>query len=208
MRILGVGLALLLLPLGSPAEETVPELFRKAQQAHDEGQFQKAIDLLDQVLKKEPSDGRAWMLRGLANQGLKRHSDAVTDFSKALEADSKATIAHHYRGLSLFRLGRIQASVDDFDAAIRAHPRLAAGHWQRGIALYYLGRYEEGAKQFRQYESVDTNDVENAVWHFLCVARKEGVARARVGILKIGEDRRVPMMQSMPCSGETSRPPT
>jgi lipoprotein NlpI len=42
---------------------------------------------------------------------------------------------------------------------------------------------------------VDTNDVENAVWHFLCVARPSGVEKARAAILKIGNDRRVPMMQ-------------
>jgi lipoprotein NlpI len=42
---------------------------------------------------------------------------------------------------------------------------------------------------------VDTNDVENAVWHFLCVARKDGLAKARTSLLKIGKDKRVPMMQ-------------
>ena len=42
---------------------------------------------------------------------------------------------------------------------------------------------------------MDTNDVENAVWHFLCVAREDGVEKARAAMLKIGKDRRVPMMQ-------------
>ena len=57
------------------------------------------------------------------------------------------------------------------------------------------GRYDEGRRQFEGYEKVDTNDVENAVWHFLCVARKDGLAKARASVLKIGKDRRVPMMQ-------------
>src|SRR5262249_27176654 len=54
--------------------------------------------------------------------------------------------------------------------------------------------YDEGRKQFEGYEKVDTNDVENAVWHFLCVARKDGIDKARRSILKIGQDRRIPMM--------------
>src|SRR5205823_2856889 len=44
-------------------------------------------------------------------------------------------------------------------------------------------------------EKVDTNDVENAVWRYLCMARAGGVEKARASILKIGNDRRVPMMQ-------------
>jgi lipoprotein NlpI len=65
----------------------------------------------------------------------------------------------------------------------------------RGISYYYAGRFEEGRKQFGAYEAVDTNDVENAVWHFLCNARLVGVEKARAELLRIGKDRRVPMMQ-------------
>jgi len=44
-------------------------------------------------------------------------------------------------------------------------------------------------EQFEGYENVDTNDVENAVWHFMCVARKDGVEKARAGLLKIGKEK-------------------
>jgi lipoprotein NlpI len=37
--------------------------------------------------------------------------------------------------------------------------------------------------------------VENAVWHFLCAARADGIEKARANLLKIGQDRRVPMME-------------
>src|SRR5262249_37634013 len=67
--------------------------------------------------------------------------------------------------------------------------------WQRGISLYYAGKYAEGMKQFNAYEKVSTTDVENGVWHFLCAAKKDGVAKARKGMLQIGEDERVPMMK-------------
>jgi lipoprotein NlpI len=44
---------------------------------------------------------------------------------------------------------------------------------------------------------VDGNDVENAVWRFLCMARDKNVGfeKARAQILPIKDDRRVPMMQ-------------
>jgi lipoprotein NlpI len=37
--------------------------------------------------------------------------------------------------------------------------------------------------------------VENAVWHFLCAARADGMEKARASMLKIGKDSRVPLMK-------------
>lgn len=42
---------------------------------------------------------------------------------------------------------------------------------------------------------MNPNDVENAAWHFLCVARAESPEQARAALLPVGSDRRVPMRQ-------------
>lgn len=96
-----------------------------------------------------------------------------------------------------FRAGRFAESVAAFDEEIRLDPRRAPWHWKRGISLYYAGRYADGAKQFEGYQTVDDNDVENAVWRFLCQVRDPAVGpvRARRQILPIKNDGRVPMMQ-------------
>src|SRR5204863_3723980 len=96
---------------------------------------------------------------------------------------------------SYFRLGKVDESLADFDRFLKVRPEASAGHWRRGIALYYAGKYGEGRRQFEGYEKLDASDVENAVWHFLCVARKDGVARARASLIAIKADGRVPMMQ-------------
>jgi lipoprotein NlpI len=122
-------------------------------------------------------------------------ADTVKHASKAIEADPKRDGAYQLRGAAHFMLGKFAESVADFDRYLALRPAQKNGHWQRGISLYYAGKFDEGRKQFEGYEKVDTNDVENAAWHFLCVARKDGVAKARAGLLKIGKDKRVPMMQ-------------
>ena len=101
------------------------------------------------------------------------------------------------RGSDHFRAGRFAESVADFDAEIKLDARRAPWHWKRGISLYYVGRYADGAKQFEGYQTVDGNDVENAVWRFLCQARDPAVGfeKAQQQILPIRDDRRVPMMQ-------------
>ena len=67
--------------------------------------------------------------------------------------------------------------------------------WQRGIALYYAGRYRDCRLQFEAHRTVNPDDVENAAWHFLCVARAESPERARAALLPVGPDARVPMRQ-------------
>jgi lipoprotein NlpI len=119
----------------------------------------------------------------------------VADCTKAIEKDPKDINAYQHRGAAYCKLGKFTESVADFDKAIALKPELANGHWQRGISLYYAGKYEEGKKQFEGYEKVDTNDVENAVWHFLCAAKKDGLDKARAGMLKIGKDKRTPMTE-------------
>jgi lipoprotein NlpI len=119
----------------------------------------------------------------------------VADCTKAIKQDPMNPIAYFERGGALFKLGKFRESVADFDRQIELDPKAAPGHWQRGISLYYAGKYDEGKKQFKSYEEKDTNDVENAVWHFLCAARLDGVDKARAGLLKIGNDKRTPMTE-------------
>jgi lipoprotein NlpI len=124
----------------------------------------------------------------------RKFEEAVKLATQAIESDPKFVDAYDLRGSANFMLGRIKESAADFDKVIELRPDSFPGHWRRGITLYYAGRYEDGRKQFEGYEKVDTNDVENAVWHYLCNARVVGRDKARAGILKIGKDKRVPMM--------------
>jgi lipoprotein NlpI len=94
-----------------------------------------------------------------------------------------------------FEAGRVAESAAGFDALVKLVPSAAPELWQRGIALYYAGRYQDCRAQFESHRTVNPNDVENAVWHFLCVARAESPEKARAAILPVGPDSRVPMRQ-------------
>jgi lipoprotein NlpI len=99
------------------------------------------------------------------------------------------------RAVADFEAGRIAESAAGFDAFVKAQPSLAPQLWQRGITLYYAGRYADCRAQFELHRTVNPNDVENAAWHFLCVAREESPAKARAALLPVGPDARVPMRQ-------------
>src|SRR5262245_44475597 len=99
------------------------------------------------------------------------------------------------RAVQDFENARIPQAAAGFDKVAQLVPSMAPQLWQRGIALYYAGRYKDCRAQFESHRTVNPNDVENAVWHFLCVARAESPDQARKALLPVGPDRRVPMRQ-------------
>jgi len=72
--------------------------------------------------------------------------------------------------------------------------------------LYYAGPYKDCRAQFESHRTVNPNDVENAVWHFLCVARAESPEKARGALLPVGPDSRVPMREVYDMFRGTRRP--
>ena len=94
-----------------------------------------------------------------------------------------------------FRAGRIERSLAGFDRVAAMSPADAPYLWQRGIAQYYAGRFKECRDMFISHRTVNPDDVENAAWHFLCVARAESPEAARKQILPVGPDARLPMRE-------------
>jgi len=177
------------------AADSVDELLEKASAAFTKGQRDEAVALANQAIQQEPKNARLYHFRGSLYEGMQKHAEAITDFDKAIELNPKLADSYNRRGSEQFKLGKIAESLTDFDKFLELKPAEKSGHWKRGISLYYAGKFDEGRRQFEGYEKVDTNDIENAVWHFLCAARADGVEKARAGLLKIGRDRRVPMME-------------
>ena len=117
-------------------------------------------------------------------------------FAAPLEAQqSVSPQALFDKAVDDYREGRAAESAAGFDRLAALVPSEAPQLWQRGIALYAAGRYQDCRRQFESHLTVNPNDVENAAWHFLCVARAESPARAREALLPVGPDDRVPMRQ-------------
>ncbi|MFO0870794.1 MAG: hypothetical protein U0935_17835 [Pirellulales bacterium] len=147
-------------------------------------------------LRADDSESRDETLRRLAladRQGdgdeLLRRADAL------LTQDAQAAEGYYWRGRERFRRGDVERSVEDFDRYVELRPEREPPQWERGIALYYAGQFQRGARQFELYQSYDNRDVENSVWRYLCLAKVDGVDKARASLLPVERDPRVPMME-------------
>ena len=197
---LALAATLLAVPLASGAESTpepspIDAPLRGAEAAFKQQDYARAIELANKIIAGKPNDFRIYFLRARAFEELRQFDKAVPDLDEGLKLNPKASMGYQFRGVQQFRLGHFAQSVADFDKFIEFAPGQAPYHWQRGISLYYAKRYEDGRKQFELHQTVNPNDVENAVWHFLCVTRASGLEKARAALIPIERDARVPMMQ-------------
>lgn len=119
--------------------------------------------------------------------------DALLATPAAQKNATARAAATEQRGNAHLQLGHIAEALADFDVAIKLEPRRGPPHWQRGIACYYAGQFDAGAKQFEAYQTVDSADVENVTWRYLCMAKADGLDKARAELLPVGPDRRIPM---------------
>jgi lipoprotein NlpI len=145
-----------------------------AQEKYRAGDFDSALQMLEPLLRADDLD--------------------PPSKQRVLELAIRAL---HSRGEDHFRHARIAESIVDFDREVQLQPNRAAEHWQRGIAYYYAGAFAKGARQFELHRTVNPQDVENAAWNFLCVARapKGSVETARKSLIAVTNDTRVPMAQ-------------
>ncbi len=173
----------------------VDDLLSQAKAAYGSGKHDQAMMLVTQAIEAEPKSSRSYFVRARFHQENREPAKAVADYDQVLKRDPRATEAWQQRGGEHFKLGRIKESIADFDQFIALAPQQAPYHWQRGIAYYYAGQFENGRKQFELHQTVNPNDVENAVWHFLCVARAAGLEKARTALIPIKNDERKPMME-------------
>jgi lipoprotein NlpI len=151
------------------------EVIETAKDAYDKRDFSTVIDQLKPLISRPVAE-----------------ATEQTQLAKEIAAS-----AYQRRGEDHFRNARIKEALADFDAVIAIFPEEAAGHWQRGIALYYAGLYQDGVNQFELHRTVNPEDVENSIWHLLCLARLPGATleSARENYLPVTRDRRIPMAQ-------------
>ena len=79
---------------------------------------QEAVQILDEVIAKDPDFAAAWAYRGLAHSELGKREDAFDDLTKAIRLDPRAEY-YADRGLASLRGGMLSAARRDLDYSLK-----------------------------------------------------------------------------------------
>ncbi|HZN68795.1 MAG TPA: tetratricopeptide repeat protein [Tepidisphaeraceae bacterium] len=186
---------IIVVTLAAAAPQSADELAAAARAELRSGDTDRALDLANEAVKTDPNGTSGYMVRAEVHDVRREIEKAVADYDRVIAHRADFAPARYGRATSLFRLGRFKESVADFDRLVELDPAREPHLWERGIALYYAGEFERGARQFDVHRAVNPDDVENAAWHYLCVARASGVEAARRLLIPVSRDGRVPMMK-------------
>jgi lipoprotein NlpI len=189
----GVGIVLMTgrVLAANPASEA---LVKEGNAAFKNGDRPGAVRKFTEAIAADGSNVIAYYNRGRIQEVLSNFDEAYADYNALLRLKPDHLQGLFLRGDMNLRTGRFAESIADYDLSLQLSPKLEVRHWKRGVAYYFAGRYEDGRRQFEKCRTAETNDVENALWHFACVARSQSVDKARAALFSVTRDPRLPMV--------------
>ena len=172
------------------------ELFQQAIEALEAKNTDGMVRLMDRAVATDVTNHFAYIKRAQLFDLIGNNDRAARDYTTALGFighDAHYADVFQMRGCANFKLGNLQGAVSDWVNFIRLKPDKEADHWQICVAYALLGSYEEARKQFEWHWTVNAEDMEVAFWHYLCVARMDGLESARENLIEVAGEKRVPM---------------
>ena len=188
-------LAAAAIALAAPSAQSQDSL-QDASEALRSGDPARAVQIATALIERSdaPAVDALW-IRGNALEALGEYASAADDYQQLAVQQPGEPRLFLALGSARFKSGDIAASIEAFDSASKLEPSLGPQLWQRGISHYYAERYADGVRQFETHRTVNPEDVENSVWHFLCVAAINGPEQAREGLIPVTRDGRIPMKE-------------
>jgi tetratricopeptide (TPR) repeat protein len=107
--------------------------FEDALKAFNDKQYEQAIKLLDDYLKDNKDDYKAYQLRGQAHANTKAYAEAMADFNKVIELKPNNATAYLVRGKLYAIDQKVEKAMADYDKAIELAPKQPAAYVERGF---------------------------------------------------------------------------
>jgi tetratricopeptide (TPR) repeat protein len=130
---------------------------------------QEAVQILNEVLARDPDFAAAWAYRGLAYSELGKREEAFDDLTKAIRLDPRAEY-YADRGLASLRGGLFSAAHRDLDYSLKKNPK----QYRAWNILGETALREGNAEQACEYFAMGCS---NGDCEALQRARKDGQCR-------------------------------
>jgi tetratricopeptide (TPR) repeat protein len=130
------------------AKEQVDAMLKQATACVREKKPGRAVAILTQIIKNDPTNASAYLNRGSAQATLGELSFALNDYSTALRLAPDMVEAWYDRGTALLHMRRFEGAIADFTEAIRLKPDFALAYCNRGLSEVELGRYDDAIADY------------------------------------------------------------
>ena len=122
-----------------------------------EGDEQRALDVLSDVLEREPDNVRALYVTGLLRLYLGDTEASLLALRRVAELDPQDAYASYFIAQNLMQSGDLDAALARYQRALELDPYLRSAHYGAGLVLRRLGRAEEAREMLATYQRFADN---------------------------------------------------
>ncbi|TVU13165.1 hypothetical protein EJB05_40697 [Eragrostis curvula] len=146
----------------------------------NEGRYDQAISIFDQILRETPTYPEALIGRGTAYAFQRELDSAISDFTKAIQANPSAGEAWKRRGQARAALAEFSEAIEDLTKALEFEPNSPDILHERGIVNYKFKDYNSALEDL---STCVKRDKKNSSAHTYL-----GLALSALGEYKRAED--------------------
>ena len=124
---------------------------------------------MNELIDADSDDKLAFLARGSVCLKMSDTANAINDFSRAPEIDSKHPKAYHLRGLAQEMAGDNDEALSDFNRAIDIDTEYGAAFYRRVSLLTKMGQEDSALEDMKRVNHLSNLNIEsfaneNNVW--------------------------------------------
>ncbi|MGI0087647.1 MAG: tetratricopeptide repeat protein [Nitrosotalea sp.] len=162
-----------ILQANKPVVEEDEYLLKIANFYHIIGNSQKAIEMYDLILKRNPTKMAVLNNKGVALDSTGRYEMALECFNKASERVPENVHVLSNKGIALYKSEMYQQSLECFDAALKIDANYINALTFKGHSLYRLGKNNEALDLYNRIIRLDHGNAE-ALYNKACLCSIKG----------------------------------
>ena len=125
----------------------------------DRKDYPRALENYQMAIAIKPKYNKPYSNRGLVLFHLGRHSQAIADYTKAIETlPEDATVAYNNRGYSYWLLGQSSQALEDYNKAIALSPSYQPAYLNRATVYKSLGDYQKAMADLNKVLRIDPHN--------------------------------------------------
>ena len=140
--------------------QSAEKLFYLALEAHQQGDYDKAIEHYTEAIKLNPNYARAHNNRGVAYYNTKDFKYAMVDYTEAIRLNPNFFQAYNNRGSVYYAKKQYDKAIKEYDEAIKLNPNYARAYYNRGVTYALTRRYNKAIEDYTRVIELNPNNAE------------------------------------------------
>jgi tetratricopeptide (TPR) repeat protein len=137
------------------------------------GNTEKAMELYDRVLKRNPCKMTALNNKGVMLDSTGKYDEAVEYFNKALSSVPENVHVLCNKGITLYKNGKYEEALGCFDSVLELESNYVNALTFKGHTLYRLGKNNDALASYSKVIRIDQSNAE-ALYNKACLCSLKG----------------------------------